>query len=114
MVDWNDGKPNPRFRVLKLLHDNFAPGDKLVGLHGDVFSRNPYIYALPVIAKNGKQRILLVNKRDRPIQVTIARASGGQLEFVDQTTGFQPARKVRLKDNSVPLNGFSVAVVTLP
>jgi hypothetical protein len=114
MVDWNDGEPNPRFQVLKLLHDNFAPGDKLVELHGDVFSRNPYIYALPAIAKDGKQRILLVNKRDRPIQVTIARASGGQLEFVDQTTGFQPARKVMLKDNSVPLNGFSVAVVTLP
>ncbi|MFZ0923728.1 MAG: hypothetical protein WA020_11755, partial [Candidatus Acidiferrales bacterium] len=30
MVDWNDGKPNARLWVLKLLHDNFAPGDKIV------------------------------------------------------------------------------------
>ena len=30
MVDWNDGKPNARFWVLKLLHDNFGAGDKLV------------------------------------------------------------------------------------
>ena len=30
MVDWKDGQPNARFWVLKLLHDNFAAGDKLV------------------------------------------------------------------------------------
>src|SRR5205807_1577984 len=30
MVDWNNGKPNARFWVLKLLHDNIGPGDKLV------------------------------------------------------------------------------------
>ena len=30
MVDWNNGKPNARYWVLKLLHDNFGPGDKLV------------------------------------------------------------------------------------
>ena len=30
MVDWKTGNPNARFRVLKLIHDHFAPGDKLV------------------------------------------------------------------------------------
>ena len=30
MVDWTNGKPNPRYWVLKLLKDNFGPGDKLV------------------------------------------------------------------------------------
>jgi hypothetical protein len=114
MVDWNDGKPNPRFWVLKLLHDNFASGDKLVELRGDPFSRHPYIYCFPVITKDGKKRILLVNKRDRPFQVTIVGASGGELEFVDQTTGFRPASKIMLKQDNTSLNGFSVAVLTFP
>ena len=30
MVDWTNGKPNPRYWVLKLLKDSFGPGDKLV------------------------------------------------------------------------------------
>ena len=30
MVDWDTGQPNARFWVLKLLRDNFGPGDKLV------------------------------------------------------------------------------------
>jgi len=30
MVDWKTGSPNARFWVLKLIHDHFAPGDKLV------------------------------------------------------------------------------------
>src|SRR5205085_11052383 len=29
MVDCNNGKPNARYWVLKLLHDNFAAGDNL-------------------------------------------------------------------------------------
>ena len=42
MLDWNDGKPNARFWVLKLLHDNFGPGDKIVETADD----NPYVYAV--------------------------------------------------------------------
>ena len=30
MVDWATGQPNARYWVLKLLHDNFGPGDKLM------------------------------------------------------------------------------------
>ena len=30
MVDWSDGRPNARYWVLKLLHDNFGPGDTLI------------------------------------------------------------------------------------
>ena len=41
MVDWNTGQPNTRAQVLKLLHDNFGPGDKIV----DSTSNLPYVYA---------------------------------------------------------------------
>ena len=30
MIDYNNGKPNARYWVLKLIKDNFHPGDKLV------------------------------------------------------------------------------------
>jgi hypothetical protein len=113
MVDWNTGNPNPRFRVLQLLHDNFGSGDKVVALGGDSSSRNPYVYAMPVVTKGGKKRILLVNKSKDAIDVQLAGSGGSQMEYVDQTTGFDPPKKTSLQGDKFTLNGFSVAVVTL-
>jgi hypothetical protein len=112
MVDWNDGKPNARLWVLKLLRDNFAPGNKIVDIAfapGD-----PYVAGLAVVTKQGKHRILLVNKRDRDFNLSIPGAAGGQLDYVDVTTGFEPPTSAKLGSDSVTLHGFSVAVLTLP
>jgi len=116
MVDWNTGKPNARFWVLKLLHDNFGPGDKLVEITSEnpFGSSNPYLYSLAVVTPEGKRRVLLVNKRDRLLAVSIPGAAGGQEEYVDQTTAFQPPASVKLETDAVTLSGFSVAAVTLP
>jgi hypothetical protein len=112
MVDWNDGKPNARFWVLKLLHDHFGPGDKQVEI--EIMPNNPYVYSLAFVTRDGKHRVLLVNKRDRKFDVAVTGASGGQLEFVDQTTGFQPPAMTKLSSDTTSLGGYSVAVVTLP
>jgi hypothetical protein len=112
MVDWNDGKPNARFWVLKLLHDHFGPGDKQVEI--ETMPNNPYIYTLAFATHDGKRRVLLVNKRDRTFDVSVVGASGGQVDYVDQTTGFQPPASAKLTSDTVKLAGFSVAVVTLP
>jgi hypothetical protein len=116
MVDWNNGKPNARFWVLKLLHENFAAGDKLVEIApvSPPAVANPYVYSIAFVTRDGKKRVLLVNKRNRPFDVTVTGASGGQLDYVDQTTGFQPPATTKLTADSVKLAGYSVAVVTLP
>jgi hypothetical protein len=110
MVSWNDGKPNARFWVLKLLHDNFAPGDKIVEIADD----NPYVYAVAFSTHDRKRRVLLVNKRDRKFEVSVAGAAAGQISFVDQATNFQPPARAKLSSDNVTLGGYSVAVVTLP
>ncbi len=113
MVDWNNGKPNARYWVLKLLHDNFGVGDKL--MESDAAApANPYVYTLACKTRDGKKRVLLVNKRNRSMDVEIAGASGGQIDYVDQTTGFEPPGTAKLTADSLKLAGFSVAVVTLP
>ena len=116
MVDWNDGKPNARYWVLKLLHDNFGPGDKLVEIEppSPPAKDNQYVYSLAFATRDGKRRVLLVNKRNRRFDVSVVGASGGQVDCVDQTTGFQPPASTKLSSDTVKLSGFSVAVVTLP
>ena len=113
MVDWNDGNPNPRFRVLELLHSNFGPGDKIVEV-SSASSPNPFVYAMPVSTRDGKKRILLVNKSQREMEVQVSGGKGGALEYVDQTTGFDAAKKVTLNSETFNLGGFSVAALTLP
>jgi len=67
LVDWDTGKPNPRFWVLKLLRDNFAPGDKLV----ETSAPSPTIYAQAFITRAGKRKVLLVNKRNQPYALNV-------------------------------------------
>jgi len=44
----------------------------------------------------------------------VAGANGAQLDYVDQTTGFQPPATTKLSSDTINLGGYSVAVVTLP
>ena len=106
MVDWNTGAPNARFRVLELLKNNFAPGDKIVA----VTTGTPHVYGLGFITPDGKHKLLLVNKRDREIELRLPHAAQ-EIRFVDQTTkDEQPAREP-LTGAGVKLRGLSVAVV---
>ena len=116
MVDWTNGKPNPRYWVLKLLKDNFGPGDKLVDMQTGPFPSplSAYVYSLGFLGRDGKRRLLLVNKRDRDFDLVVPGASGSRLDFVDQTTKFDPPGQVKLDGDKITLRGLAVMVVTLP
>jgi hypothetical protein len=105
-------QPNARFWVLKLLKDNFGPGDKLVEIAPA--PSNLYFSSLAVMTPNGKRRMLLVNKRDRELELSIPGATGGQIEAVDQSTAFNPPASSKLLSDSVTVKGLGVAVVTVP
>jgi hypothetical protein len=109
MMDWNTGEPNARYWALKLLRDNFGPGDKLVDARVGV----PYVYARGYIGADGKHKILLVNKRNRPFEVAIPGGAGAIEDYVDQTTGNHAPASMHLAGDIVNLGGLAVAVVTL-
>jgi hypothetical protein len=109
MVDWNTGQPNARYWGLKLIRDNFAAGDKLV----DTTSTIPYIYAQGFVTRDGKRKLLLVNKRDRSFDFSIQGGNGAEVTYVDQTTGFQPPATLQLNGDQMTLRGLAVAVVTI-
>ena len=108
LVDWNTGAPNARYRVLELLKNNIGPGDKIV----DASSGSPYVYALGFIARDGKHKLLLVNKRDRDIELTLPQ-SAQDAQVVDQTTANDPPATQPWNSDKLTLHGFAVAIVTL-
>ena len=111
MLDWKTGKPNARYHVLKLLKDNFAPGDKIVATEP---GRNTYVYAQAFQTGDGKRKILLVNRRNRAIEVKFDGAKNAQITRIDQTTNFNQPATEKITGETLALGGFAVAVVTLP
>jgi hypothetical protein len=109
MLNWNTGAPNARFRVLQLLKDNFGPGEKIV----QISSGSPYVYALGFIGRDGEHRLLLVNKRDRDIDITLPEQAKA-IQFVDQTTKDGPPASQQGGTANIRLHGYAVSVVSMP
>jgi hypothetical protein len=109
LVDMKTGQPNANFWVIQLLRDNFGPGDKLVDTRLNLDS----VSAQGWITHSGERKVLLINKRNKFITITIPGKGGGVEEFVDETTGYNPPGHSHLAENSVMLRPFAVAAVTL-
>jgi hypothetical protein len=107
LVDWETGKPNARFWVLKLLRESFGPGDRLVR----TAQPGPIVYAQAFVTRDHHRRLLLVNRRNRAIDIEVPQASGATMRFVDQTTGFEPPAAVKPAADGIRLNGYAVAVI---
>lgn len=108
MMDWETGKPNARYWALKLLRENFGPGDKIVETGG-----SETVFARGFITPRGERKILLVNMRNKPIATSISGIKGARVDYVDQVTAFGPPATKTLSAGNVLLNGFAVAIVTL-
>ena len=107
MMDWTSNQPNARFWVLKLIKDSFHPGDKLV--ETQFGSRDAIAQAFVTPAG---RKLLLVNKRNRELQVTLPDADKANALAVDPETGDSPARSVQLSAGTIKLEPFAVAVVS--
>jgi hypothetical protein len=65
-----------------------------------------------MMSPKGERKLLLVNKRDRDIELTL-NGRAGEVQYVDQTTkGGAPGRQA-IGTDKLRLRGLSVAVVTM-
>jgi hypothetical protein len=110
LVDWDSGKPNPRYWALRLLHDEIHPGDRLVA----TTEPDGTVAAQGFLSKADQKKLLLVNKRDRQFTVNVPGARGGTLRVAGTAQGWSPAEESKLAGDSVVLDAFAVAIVTLP
>jgi len=109
MINWKTGKPNARYWVLKLIHDQFGPGDELVntGVVGDG------LVAQGFVTGRGK-RVLLINRSSRPITLALPREyNGAKLMVVDPSTGDnEPANSI-VGEGRIELKPLTVGVISL-
>lgn len=107
MMDYNTAEPNARFWILKLLKDNFGPGDKLVETTNPGKSLSVQAFE----TKHGKV-LLAINKRNRTEQITLpADAEDAAVTFVAPSTGDHAAAQQTIQGRVLSLEPFEVAVV---
>lgn len=114
MMNWKNGKPNARYHVLKLIKDNFGPGDSLTDtrISGNG-SGNADLLVQAFNTKGGK-KILLINKRNKEVILALpANLKGAGLKIVDKFSGDNDPAPVSIDGTSIQLNPFAVAVITL-
>jgi hypothetical protein len=111
LIDWKNGKPTARFEVLKLIKDNFGPGDTLVAtslknIDGADLSAQAFQ------TTHGK-RLLLLNKRNKPVEIALpADAVRATALAVDEKSGEGPARSAAINGSKLTLDPFAVTVVS--
>src|SRR5665213_83023 len=108
MMDWMTGKPNSRYWILKLIKDNFGPGDKLVATspHGD-------FYCQAFSTAKGK-KILFINPRNKEEKIILpADVKDATVQYIDERTGEDPIAREQLTEISLTLQPYEVAVVEL-
>ena len=107
MMNYETGDPNPRFWVLKLLKDNFGPGDQLVETTLD----SPNMTVQGFVTKDGK-KLLAINKRDRPQDLELPPdAAGSRVSLVAPSSKDHVAIEEKLEGKTLHLEPFEVAVV---
>ena len=108
MIDYNNGKPNARYWVLKMIKDNFHPGDKLADSHAP-----QDVVAQGFITPAGR-KVLLINKTNVEkvfaLSPDLDRAAS---LTVDEETGDNPPRTSTANAAGFKMAPFAVTVLTV-
>ena len=109
MINYKTGEPNARYWVLKLIKDNFHPGDKLVTTadgSGDVEIQG-------FITPQGK-KVLIANKTNSEKTVKLAAdLQNASTLTVDEATGDKAPREGKVEGGELKLAPFAVTVLTV-
>jgi len=120
MMDRKTGQPTARFRVLQLIKNHFGPGDQLIFTRlgpwanlGVPFGEAADVAAQAFVTAKGK-KLLLVNKRAEPRNIS-TRLMGRitDMEVMDVKTGDDAPRHEKVQGETLHLEPFAVAVVTI-
>ena len=112
MIDYNNGKPNARYWVLKLIKDNFHAGDKLVAAKPAKGSDSSQVMVQGFLTSQGK-KVLLVNKTNFEKTVTLSSELQNATSLtVDESTGDDEPRAGKADGTELTLAPFAVAVLS--
>ncbi len=113
MMDYNNGRPNARYWVLKTIKENFRPGDKLVTASGQPAGSSSDVEIQGFLTPQGK-KVLLVNRTNFEKAVKVSSEfEHAQSVTVDEATGDGEPRRAQVLGAELKLAPFAVTVLTV-
>jgi Glycosyl hydrolases family 39 len=111
MMNYNTGKPNARYWVLKMIKDHFHPGDKLV----ETSSKDqPSDVTMQGFVTPQGRKVLLVNRTngDKTFKLAADLQNATTLT-VDEETGDAAPRQGRVSGDELKMAPFAVTILSL-
>ncbi len=114
LLDWETGLGTARFWAVRLLVEELAAGDAVVAttsvsVGGSAGSSD--VHALG-FGGGGRRKLLLINKRNAWVRVTLTAPSCTRLRVIDEANGLQPARDEPCAGGEFSLAPFATAVAS--
>ncbi|UWZ84584.1 GH39 family glycosyl hydrolase [Occallatibacter riparius] len=111
MMNYNTGKPNARYWVLKMIKDNFHPGDKLVETGGKA---QPSDVSIQGFNTPQGRKVLLVNRTNAEKTIKVAaELQNASTLTVDEESGDEPPRVGTVNGDELKLAPFAVSILSL-
>lgn len=126
MIDWDTGRPNARYWVLKLLIDHFGPESRLAPTRNvaappfplpagvvEMFSRRAPVFGQGFVAPTGARKVLLVNRSVEEADARLDGLAGARVEMVDLARSTGPARHFEANGDALRLPPLAVCIADL-
>jgi len=114
LLNWTTGEGTAKYWTSKLLIDtaDIDSDQAVVTNTTDVNDTN--IFSQAFVGNNNRRWVLIINKRSASIDVSLTGCTGGQMQIINEASGFGPATEVALTSDQITLSPFAIAVVHMP
>ncbi len=114
LLNWTTGEGSAKYWTSKLLIETVdIDNDQAVLTQTtDVGGQN--ISCQAFVGKNDRRWVLIINKRYYNIDVSLPGCIGGQMQIINEASGFGPATVVTLTSNNITLTPYAIAVIHMP
>ncbi len=114
LLNWTTGDGTAKYWTSKLLIDtaDIDNDHAVVTQTTDVGDTN--IFSQGFAGLSDRRWVLIINKRYASVNVTLTGCSGGQMQIINEASGFGPPTEVPLTSDQITLTAFSIAVVHMP
>ncbi len=114
LLNWTTGEGTAKYWTSKLLIEtaDIDNAEAVITQTTDVGDKN--IFSQAFVGQNGRRWVLIVNKRYASVDVSLTGSNGGQMQIINEASGFGPATEVALTSDQITLSPFAIAVVHMP
>ncbi len=114
LLNWTTGEGTAKYWASKLLIEtaDIDSDQAVVTQTTDVGETN--VFSQAFVGKNGRRWVLIINKRFANVDVSLAGCTGGQMQIINEASGFGPATQVTLTSNTITMTPFAIAVIHMP